>query len=212
MPAPDTLPVGMTSALAHEIKNPAALALAHIQLLRNAKDIVEADKSIFHIERALENIIDLAQEMLCVSYGTPLAFDFDLQEVLAEVVESYQAAWPGVSFVLAPAPGQLVVRAPEMNVRMVLSNLLKNAVEAGSGEVSVFCGAKDDYAFIIIRDDGHGLDGAGTRINDEKPHSNGLGLPIARWLTERMGGEITLRSGLTGGCEAVVRVGLNPAR
>jgi signal transduction histidine kinase len=200
----DTLPINMSQALAHEIKNPAALALAHIELLRNASDIVEADKSIIHIERALEHIIDLAQEMLCISHGTPLAFDFNLNEVLHEVIEGYRAARQGVKFNFNPEVDEFIVRAPEMNIRIILSNLIKNAVEANSREVTILVGRRDDFVYIIIRDDGFGLDEI-----QPKPGSNGLGLPIARWLTQRLGGEITLRRGEKGGCEAVVRLGLS---
>lgn len=193
---------GMTTALAHEIKNPAALALAHVQLLRAGEN--DWQSSLFHIERALEDIIDLAQEMLGVSYGAPLAFNFDLHEVLTEVIEAYQAAWPGVNFLLTPQAVPLTVRAPEVCLRMVLSNLIKNAVEADCREVSVFYGVKDESAFIVIRNDGTGYDE--NTPPEKKPHGNGLGLPIARWLMERIGGNLTLRAGVINGCEAVVRL------
>ncbi|MCL2500252.1 MAG: HAMP domain-containing histidine kinase [Defluviitaleaceae bacterium] len=192
-------------ALAHEIKNPAALALAHVQLLRNGID----KKGFDHIERALNTIVDLAQEMLSVTYGQPLAFDFDLYEVLGEVLGMYQAAWPGVRFLLTPhAP--LTIRAHEVSVRMVFSNLIKNAVEAVSGgghpypEVTLSAATEGDYACVTICDNGPGY--SETHGCSKKPQGNGLGLPIARWLLDRMGGRLELQPNMMGGCKAVVRL------
>jgi signal transduction histidine kinase len=194
---------GMTAALAHEIKNPAALALAHVGLIRaGAEDI---NKCCDNIERALLTIVDLAHEMLSVSYGLPLAYDFDLPETLSEVLSMYQAAWPGVRFLLTPGTEPLTLRAHEVSVRMVLTNLIKNAVEAVTAdnrdypEVSVCAGKKETNVYIIIRDNGPGYD-----ETNKKPHGNGLGLPIARWLLERMGGCLEMRPGILGGCEAVI--------
>jgi C4-dicarboxylate-specific signal transduction histidine kinase len=201
---------GMTAALAHEIKNPAALALAHIQLLRAG--IGASSEGFDNIERALHTIVDLAQEMLSVTYGQPLAFDFDLHEILAEVVTMYQAAWPGVRFMLTPGAEPLIIRAHEVSVRMVLSNLIKNAVEAVSGgersgaAVSLSAGMINNRAVVTILDNGPGYNIELPCKLSKKPRGNGLGLPITRWLLERMGGELDLYPGISGGCEAVVRL------
>ncbi|MCL2604808.1 MAG: HAMP domain-containing histidine kinase [Defluviitaleaceae bacterium] len=201
---------GMTAVLAHEIKNPAALALAHIQLIRAGAD--DSGKSLLHIENALNTIVDLAQEMLGAAYGQPLAFDFDLQDVLEEVFTMYQAAWPGVRFHLTPGHAPLTIRAREMSVRMVLSNLIKNALEAVSGEgnpypeVTLCAAAENGCATVTIRDNGPGY--SETHGHSKKPRGNGLGLPIARWLLEQMNGELELRSVALGGCEAIVRLAL----
>jgi len=198
----ETTFTNMTVALAHEIKNPVSLALAHVALLRNADNKNEIDISLRHIERAMENILNLAQEMLSVTRGAPLAFNFDLFDVLADVVDMYRAARPNVTFRFIPPPTKLTLRAPEVYVRIVLSNLIKNAVETNCHEVSTSLGVEDGNAYIIIRDNGPGFDS----IQNPKPYGNGLGLSIAHWLLERMDGELILRPAPTGGCEAVVRL------
>ena len=202
----ETAFTNMTVALAHELKNPAALALAHVALLRCATNHTEIQSGVAHIERALESIVQLAQEMLSVSQGIPLAFDFDLHELTSEVVALYQSAKPGVRFILPPPTLPLTLRAPEIYVRMVISNLIKNAVETDCGEVSIHTGIKNETAYIIIRDTGPGYDEARINALNNKPYGNGLGLPIARWLLERLGGQLTLRPGSLCGCEAVVQL------
>jgi len=200
----ETAFTNMTVALAHEIKNPVSLALAHVALLRNADNTRKMDNSLYHIERAMENIINLAQEMLSVTRGTPLAFNFDLLDVLTDVVDMYRAAWPNVTFHLSPPSTPLTLRAPEVYVRIVLSNLIKNAVETHCHEVSILLGEEAGYTSIIIRDNGPGFDNGYEQIQNPKPYGNGLGLSIARWLLERMDGELTLRPAPSSGCEAVV--------
>jgi len=204
----ETAFTNMTVALAHEIKNPASLALAHVALLRCANNANEIDNGLSHIERAVESIINLAQEMLSVTRGAPLAFNFDLFDILTDVVEMYRTAWPNVTFHFTPPSAPITLRVPEVYVRIVLSNLIKNAVETHCRQVTAMLGNKDGHAFVIIRDNGPGIDTDFPHIQNPKPYGNGLGLSIARWLLEQLGGELTLRTAPSGGCEAVVRLPL----
>ncbi|MCL2363228.1 MAG: HAMP domain-containing histidine kinase [Defluviitaleaceae bacterium] len=202
----ETAFTNMTVALAHEIKNPVSLALAHVALLRTADNANETENSLYHIERAMESIINLSQEMLSVTRGAPLAFNFDLFDVLTDVVDMYRAARPNAAFHLTPPPTPLTLRAPEVYLRIVLSNLIKNAVETNCRDVSVVLEKKEGCAFVVIRDNGPGFDNEYGQIQNPKPYGNGLGLSIARWLLERMEGNLTLRPAPLGGCEAVVRL------
>ncbi|MCL2187812.1 MAG: HAMP domain-containing histidine kinase [Defluviitaleaceae bacterium] len=202
MPLVEAPNIDLVTALAHEIKNPAALALAHVNLLRGGeKDIT---KSCDHIQNALETIVDLTHDMLHVTYGQPLAYDFDVHLLIVEVMQQFESAHRGVQFTLHPQLSTLTLRAPEINLRLILTNLIKNAVEAAIAnphappEVTLFYGIKDEWLYIVVRD-------SGTE-EKQKPAGNGLGLPIVKHLLERMGGEITLRTGLLGGCEAVARL------
>lgn len=203
--------MGMTAALAHEIKNPAALAMAHVSLLRNGA--ANVNQSCDYITQALEAITDLVQEMLSLTFGEPTAFDFNIQEVIAEIVTMYQSALPGVRFTFAPRFVPIMFNAPELYVQLILSNLIKNAAEATSEcllpEITVFCGVKDNWLYIIIRDNGPGYDRHFPLGTIKKPHGNGMGLPIVRFLLERMGGFLKLHQGPNKGCEAVVRMPLN---
>ena len=211
LPANDKTLMAMTAALAHEIKNPAALALAHVSLLRSGT--ADLTQSCDHITQALEAITDLVQEMLSLSFGEPTAFAFDIQEVITDILEMYQSALPGVRFSFAPRFAPIVIHAPEMFVRIVLSNLLKNATEATDGhtlpETTVFCGVKDGWMYLIVRDNGPGYDKNFPFGPLKKPHGNGMGLPIVRFLLSRMGGYLKFHHSLKGGCEAVVRLPLN---
>ncbi|MCL2378709.1 MAG: HAMP domain-containing histidine kinase [Defluviitaleaceae bacterium] len=189
----------LAAALAHEVKNPAALALAHVSLLRKRSDLHGIGDTCDHIEEALEKICSLVQEMLFATYGSAPAYEFDLADNLMDMLEAYQAAWPHCSFSLeAPAEG-MVCHGEETYVNIIISNLLKNAVEAtaGTGCVMINLCPAPGHVTVIIRDTG-----SGTEIL--KPHASGLGLAICKWLLNRMGGRLEFNSPANGGCEAKV--------
>jgi len=191
----------LAAALAHEIKNPAALALAHVSQLRKRADLKGIGDACDHIEEALEKICHLVQEMLFATYGATPAYEFDLADNLMDMLEAYQAAWPNICFSMeAPADG-LTYHGEEAYVNIIFSNLLKNAVEAtgGNGHVMINLCVKSKHVLVSIQDSGSGN-------KAPKHHSNGLGLAICKWLISRAGGAVELKSLVDGGCEARVQL------
>jgi len=210
---PDTLRPGITdplqgeglcelaAALAHEIKNPAALALAHVTHLRKREDLRGIGDACDHIEDALEHICCLVQEMLLVTYGAAPAYDFDLEDMLTDMLEVYQAAWPNIKLSLHvdPACEGFMYYGEETYAKMIFSNLLKNAVEAVRpvGAVHIELAIADGDVVVTIADSG----GPSPVI---KPHASGLGLAICRWLCGRMRGRVEVGTIAAGGCMATV--------
>ena len=221
----------LAAALAHEIKNPAALALAHVTQLRKRADLKGIGDTCDHIEEALEKICCLAQEMLFVTYGPAPAYEFDLEDMLMDMLEAYQAAWPKITFALEMGGQGLMYYGEEACIKMVFSNLIKNAVEAigETGDITVVLSRGADYITAAVLDSGgggavkpHAVSGgdaakshagggdvmvtphAGGIGNAAKPHASGLGIPICKWLLARAGGEMELRTLPAGGTEARV--------
>ena len=197
-PQPDGLSE-LAAALAHEIKNPAALALAHVAQLRKRSDLRGIGDTCDHIEEALEKICCLVQEMLFVTYGATPAYEFDLEDMLMDMLEAYQAAWPNITFSLEMPGEGLMYYGEEAYIKMVFSNLLKNAVEAvgEAGYVMVNLSLEPDCVLATIHD-------SGSNHTIYKPHASGLGLAICEWLLSRAGGRMELRGLPAGGCEAKV--------
>ena len=189
----------LAAALAHEIKNPAALALAHVAMLRKRADLKGIGDACDHIEEALEKICCLVQEMLFVTYGAAPAYEFDLEDMLMDMLEAYQAAWPNITFSLEMTGEGLMYYGEETCTKMIFSNLIKNAVEAvgEAGYVMVSLCMTPGYVTATIQDSGsgHGM---------LKPHASGLGLAICEWLLGRAGGRMELQRLSSGGCEAKI--------
>jgi len=191
----------LAAALAHEIKNPAALALAHVAQLRKRADLHGIGDTCDHIEEALENICTLVQEMLFVTYGTAPAYEFDLEDMLMDMLEAYQSAWPNISFSLETSGQGLMYHGEEVYTKIIFSNLLKNAIEAvgHTGIININLCNIDNQAVVTIKDSGNGLTNMAR-----KPHPSGMGLAICRWLLARAGGNLEHVILPQGGCEAKV--------
>lgn len=177
----------MVAALAHEIKNPAALAVAHISLARlNLNDAECVNRHLVHIEQALLDISDLTQEMLYASHGESQPYEIDICEMLTEILEAYKSAYPEISFIINAE--QIQFLGQEQFIRIIISNLLKNSVEAVStGEnqkIAITATQEEGQLHITISDSGIS--------NTYKPHGNGLGLIISQKLASRMHGLIDI--------------------
>jgi PAS domain S-box-containing protein len=88
----------------------------------------------------------------------------------------------------------------EMLVRLTLSNLLVNALEAAppGGDVTVSLSAEEGYAVVRIENDGPVPREIRARFFEKyvthgKPHGTGLGTYAARLMTRTMGGEVDMR-------------------
>ena len=191
----------VVTALAHEIKNPTALALAHIELARtDLHDQEYVSSHLTHIAHALSDINQLVQEMLFAVHGNALSYEFEICEVVEELLEGYRAALPGVTFTFANA-SPIKYYGQEQFLRIILSNLLKNSVEAviaAPYPPHIIVTAEREQENICISICDNGVPG------HVKPYSNGLGLNICRQLAAKMNGAVRVSPGSGGGCVAEV--------
>ena len=200
----------MITALTHEIKNPTALALAHVELIRlDLNDAEAVNHHLTHIQNALTDITELTQEMLLASHTDIPSYETDIHDLLEEMLSDYQAAWPGISFSFMNHGVSIVFHCQEQLLRLILSNLLKNAVEAVnaidalnySRHVIVTAEIECERLHISICDNGQPSD---------KSHGNGLGLTICHQLAARLNGSVDVSLGENGGC--VAKITLCPRR
>jgi len=196
----------MAGALAHEIKNPAAVALAHVNLMRQetapSEDVLEAHLN--HIEQAIMDICDLVQEMLFAIYNHADPYELDLQDTVQEMLDTYRAAWPHISFSF-DSNERLICFGNESSLRMVFSNLLKNSVEAVDsmeyGQISISTQNKGGFQNIAIYNNGIFEEPA------NKPYGNGLGIAICRHILQQLGGHLQIygQPGVEG-CTAMISI------
>lgn len=197
----------MEDAIAHEIKNTVALALANIGLIALSDEHHIMEGYCEHLERALIRINTLAHlftQPVAAQDGVP-----DLWEVLSGAVNEYRASWPGVTFQFTRPESALIYNnADGEQLRMVFTNLLKNAVEAAGprGRVEITAQRSDDNAQVIIRDNGSGLDAfTAERLAQgcytTKETGSGMGIAICRSIAARYGGSLEMSNNDHGGCE-----------
>ncbi len=95
------------------------------------------------------------------------------------------------------------------DLRSIVWNLVKNAIEADSSQVRFGACNATDRVRIVVDDDGVGMDSecqsrAFEPFFTTKDEGNGLGLPLVRHLVERLDGELVIESEQGRGTRIVV--------
>ena len=99
--------------------------------------------------------------------------------------------------IVASATGEFPI--PPDALRLVLRNLLANAVAAGAEQIHVSALARGDQRILVVDDDGVGLDSTNGYATGAQ-----LGLRMCRRLVERCGGMLELRPRAVRGTRAVI--------
>lgn len=179
----------ITTALAHEIKNPAAVALAHVNLLRlDGKQDKNLMHHLNHIENSITGICKLVQDMLTATHPHDESAEADLHKILTDILETYRAAWPQITFAFdADHHTALPCLGNATSLRMIFSNLIKNAVEATeaaavNGTITIDTFYTADNLTVVISD---------TGTATQKPHGNGLGITICQTLAAGIGAHLS---------------------
>jgi signal transduction histidine kinase len=99
--------------------------------------------------------------------------------------------------IVASATGEFPI--PPEALRLVLRNLLANAVAAGAEQIHVSALARGDQRILVIDDDGVGVAATSGYATGAQ-----LGLRMCRRLVERCGGMLELRPRAVRGTRAVI--------
>ena len=214
------------SAISHELRTPLNSILGYAQLMGEDAGVPAHRKQAVNvIKRGGEHLLSLIEGTLDIARieagkltlnVKPMAFA-DCVHEMASMFEP-QAAAKGLAFRFE-AEGALpeVVRADEKRVRQILINLLGNAIKfTAQGQVTFRVRHAREMATIEIEDTGPGLSAQeiaqifepfarGTASTQAAPGA-GLGLTIAKMLTDLMGGELSATG--TPGQGSVFRVKL----
>ncbi|MDX6326247.1 MAG: hypothetical protein QOK15_2601 [Nocardioidaceae bacterium] len=150
------------------------------------------------MERHVRDLLFLARED---SAGRPVAAPLDLDDVVLEEVTRLRALSPVRLDTSAVSAGP--VRGDREELRRAVRNLLENAVRYAVREVRVGLRTEGPLVRLDVTDDGPGID---PQIGDlvferfyradaarTRAGGVGLGLPIARAVTERRGGRLERR-------------------
>lgn len=203
----------MALGVSHNFNNALMAILGNAQAAQNALEKPEPDREL--ALELLENVVhsaeggrDVVQRILRYASGRRGAISktepLDLARLLEEVKEIALHTWPRfrqgeLTLELETGPG-LVVRGIRGELREVLLNLIKNAVEAipGRGRIRIQGRRQGDEVVIRVQDDGQGLEPI-TRRRIFRPFYTtkggtdmGLGLTISRTIVRDHQGELEL--------------------
>ncbi|MBC9821003.1 GAF domain-containing sensor histidine kinase [Terrabacter sp. MAHUQ-38] len=216
------------STVSHELKNPLASIVGHIELLRQEPE-ANPDWSLGVIERNTQRLQSLVDDLLTLSRvsdpdrAVPEA-DVDLGALSRDVVDMFRprAEHQQVRLTFELEHELPLVRGSAGELERVVQNLVSNAVKftPAGGRVAVSVGSRRDRVVLECVDDGVGIsrdDQAslfteffrGTNPKALRVPGSGLGLSIAQRVVTRHGGRIDIESELGRGTSVTL---LLPAR
>ena len=196
----------------HQLRTPLSGLRLRLEEARASTEDVDAHEEIDAGLRELDRLSAMVSELLVLSQAGEV--DAPPEQVdLCDAARRAEARWDGaeggrVRSSGAPADGLV----PRADLDRTLDALIENAIHYGNGEVEV----RARPGAIEVLDRGPGLSdedlaavferfhrGAAGRAG---PNGTGLGLPIARELARRWGGEVTLANRDSGGARATVTI------
>ena len=198
--------------LSHELRTPITTIYGGSELL--ARDLdgerrtevladIRAESERLVMTRVERGIVEIADEPIL------------LQHLLASVILSSTARWPGARVTLHAADRLPAVRGDATYIEQVVRNLLTNAVRYGEGlttGIDIYAEAASDEEVVVrVQDNGGGFGGEEpdrlfelfyrTSSARSVPGGAGIGLFVCRNLIEKMGGRIWARERAEGGAE-----------
>jgi two-component system sensor histidine kinase ChvG len=194
--------------VAHELKNPLTSLSSAVEMLVRAKDdeararllsLVRAD--VKRIDRLITDISDASR--LDAELNREERAPINLSHLLKTIVEVYGVSATGVTVTLDDAlPEGARVMGHDERLGQVFRNLIDNAASfsPAGGTIRVAASVNHAFAHVTVDDDGPGippenLESIFERFYTERPgesfgRNSGLGLSIARQITQNAGGRI----------------------
>ncbi len=202
---------GFAADVAHELKNPLSSLRSAAETLQSIDDPHKRDRlfkilndDIRRMDRLITDIS--AASRLDAELARGLTEPVQLQNMLSAMVEVYGARADlrevHLEFI-SELRKPVLVQGIESQLAQAFRNLLDNAISFSpdGGKVSISLDNRDEFAEILVEDEGPGLplgsiDGVFKRFYSDRPagekfgdHS-GLGLSIARQILEAHGGGV----------------------
>ncbi len=198
------------AVLSHELRTPMNAILGWLSVLRSKAtppDLVTKAMDVIHRNVMAQNqlIVDLLDVSRIVSGKLVVETQpIDPAEAVQAALETLRTAADakGVRLQAKVAPGMVVAADPD-RLHQVVSNLVVNAVKftPAGGAVTVTLARAGGHAELVVADTGEGIDPAflphvferfrqADASHTRRYRGLGLGLAIARSLTEEQGGTI----------------------
>ncbi len=191
--------------LTHEIMNTvtpvASLSSALSQNLDSysAEDIRSALGTIASSSEGLINFVQSYRSLTHIS--APVRKAFYLKDLVNDSVNIAKANWSSVNVLYRELSSDVILYADYGQMSQVLNNLIKNAVQAGAGNVSITASIdKREQTVIDIANDGESISASGQEqlfvpfYTTKGSSGTGVGLSLCRQIVRLNGGTIKLSS------------------
>jgi two-component system sensor histidine kinase HydH len=203
----------MSSRMAHDLQNPLTIIKNTIELLnlKNPNLDKKTKESYERIERAATKMSQQIHDVLNYVRTSNLAMEkTSILTLLKDTISGLNI--PKYAKIILPDQN-VDVYGDAKQLEIVFSNLILNAIQAGSngGRVMIQASEIDDYTIIDVIDNGHGIEKENLpRIFEPlfttKPGGTGLGLASCKSIIENHGGTIECSSIVNKGTVFTIRL------
>lgn len=185
----------------HDIRNPVLV------LKQLSKDNAEIQKQVDQISFQVKSLVNDKKDN---RYFRLINLDVIINEVLDETVLVHQ-----IRTEFVPIPDNYVLNLNPLELKNIISNLIRNSVEAHAYHVVVTVLTQNEKVYIDIQDDGDGIEEENVSKLfspnfTTKSFGNGIGLSSIRSFLNTLGGDLELHSSRKG--NSVFRISLQRAR
>ncbi|MGZ0748584.1 ATP-binding protein [Haloparvum sp. AD34] len=200
------------STLAHDLRNPLNVAQGRLDFLADAADDEEYNEHFRAVNGALDRIERIVTDVLHLSRTGELG----AEKEVVDLAEMARRVWTSVEHGQAELniQDEVMIRADSSLFERLLTNLLRNTVEHGGEDVTVWVGAMDDPSGFYIADDGPGIPQEEREDVFEWKHSTksggfGIGLQSVREVCNAHGWEISVTDSAESGARfEIVNAGI----
>lgn len=194
----------LAAGIAHEVRNPLGALSGAIELISQSEAVQKNDRALLDIcTREISRLSKLVSDFLEFARPAPSEFArLDLLAIARDTVSLLRNDSRFASRRLEVSGPSVMVEMDGAQMRQVILNLVKNALEAvgDEGSVTVSIGLDaEDRAEIVVRDDGPGVqDEQLGRLFEPffttKPQGTGLGLAMVAQLVRQHDGVIAVKN------------------
>ncbi len=208
----------LAAGVAHEVRNPLTALKGFVQLLKQGGS-AEQQRYFDIMSAEIADIESIVEEFLLLAKPQAFAYRLvDMRQLLAYVVDLMepQAAMSRVCITIFGHVEIPNVYCEEGQIRQVLVNVLKNAIEAmpAGGEVRITATVEQQkWLAIRVVDEGEGiaperLPRLGEPFYTTKERGTGLGLMVSYNIIQNHHGSMSIHSELERGTEVLIRLPL----
>ncbi|WP_181884614.1 ATP-binding protein [Neobacillus piezotolerans] len=199
----------LAAGIAHEIRNPLTIVKGFLQLLRPELDELGKGKYASVAIEEINRANKIISEFLSVSKHTSNEkTNTSINQLVKEVILLYESECilKDISLGTSLAKGDFLYMLNASQIKQVLINILKNAMEAlesvehaSRREITIFTKTENDAYVIGIQDSGCGIEPETisqlfSPFFSTKPNGNGLGLNICKKIIEEHGASVHVES------------------
>jgi len=195
-----------TSVVSHDLRNPLTVAQGRLELAREECNSTHLDSAATAVDRS----ITLIDDLLTLAHEGEAPADVEAVHLGRTCTQCWETVDTSNASVVVET--ERTIRANPSRLKQLLENLLGNAVEHGSDDVTVTIGDLDDGFYIA--DDGSGISAADReQVFDAgystTPDGTGFGLSIVQDVADAHDWEVEVTESADGGARFEIR-GVEP--